>query len=208
MAATCLFLATKVEESIRKLRNVTIACAKVASKDSKLQIDEQSRDFWQWKDTILVNEEILLEALTFDLTLDSPYAMLSEIVGKLKLPQEFCKGLWAFVNDSCFTPLCIMYPTNVILAAGIQWGSKLKKLDIPEVVDELSGEKVNWMEHSCLGVNPDDVNEACEIMVAFYEMQTNNTGVRASLGYGTAESHENEDSVDEGGPPQKKSKHH
>jgi protein BUR2 len=60
-AATALFLATKVEESCRKMKEIVLACCRVAQKNPNLVIDEQSKDFWRWRDCILYNEDVLLD---------------------------------------------------------------------------------------------------------------------------------------------------
>ena len=41
MAATCLFLAYKVEECVRKMRELVVACVRVAQKDPHKMVDEQ-----------------------------------------------------------------------------------------------------------------------------------------------------------------------
>ncbi|KAM0797908.1 hypothetical protein BDR22DRAFT_862072, partial [Usnea florida] len=41
MAATCLFLAYKVEECVPKMRELVIACVRVAQKDLHKMVDEQ-----------------------------------------------------------------------------------------------------------------------------------------------------------------------
>lgn len=160
MGATCLFLATKVEETKRRLRDVAIACTKVALKNPKLVVDEQSKDYWRWRDNILLNEDILLEAICFDMTLDSPYELLSSYVEKLDINHmsSLKRCAWAFVNDSARTTLSIMFPTEVISAAAIYWASKYTKNDIPITA---------WWED--LGINKADIKEACNIMVDLYE---------------------------------------
>lgn len=165
MGATCLFLATKVEETNRRLRDVAISCTKIASKNLKLVVDEQSKDYWRWRDIILLNEDILLEALCFDLTLDSPYSLLSNYVDKLGVGHltALKKCAWAFVNDSCRTTLCIMFPTKVISAAAIYWASKYTKNDIPA---SPLGETAWW---DLIDVDKSAIKEACNIMADLYE---------------------------------------
>lgn len=165
MGATCLFLATKVEETNRRLRDVAIACTKIASKNPKLVVDEQSKDYWRWRDTILLNEDVLLEALCFDMSLESPYSLLLNYVEKLGVGHltVLKKCAWAFVNDSCRTTLCIMYPTKVISAAAIYWASKYTKNDIPPTA---SGESAWW---DLLEVEKSAIKDACNIMADLYE---------------------------------------
>ncbi|KAG7131506.1 Cyclin pch1 like protein [Verticillium longisporum] len=67
IAATALFLANKTEENCRKTKEIIITVAKVAQKNSQLIIDEQSKEYWRWRDNILAYEELMLELLTFDL---------------------------------------------------------------------------------------------------------------------------------------------
>lgn len=165
MGATCLFLATKVEETNRRLRDVAIACTKIASKKPKLVVDEQSKDYWRWRDTILLNEDLLLEALCFDMSLDSPYSVLSsyvETLGVSHLP-ALKKCAWAFVNDSCRTTLCVMFPTKVVSAAAIYWASKYTKNDIPP---SSSGSSCWWDR---IEVDKSQIKEACNIMADLYE---------------------------------------
>lgn len=135
-------------------------------------VDEQLRDFWQWKDTILANEEVLLEALTFDLTLESPFEMLSHASDALQLQTEIRKSAWAFVNDSCQTSLCIMFPTKVILAAAIQWALKFRQMKLPEIrITNEAGEEnlVEWTEHPSVKVSAEDRTAAMNVMTAVYE---------------------------------------
>lgn len=61
VAATATFLATKVEENCRKMKELVVACARVAQKNPSLLLDEQSKEYWRWRDTILHNEDLLLE---------------------------------------------------------------------------------------------------------------------------------------------------
>lgn len=43
IAATCLFVATKVEECTRRLRDIVIACAQKGQKNDKLKLEEDSK---------------------------------------------------------------------------------------------------------------------------------------------------------------------
>lgn len=179
MGATCLFLATKVEDASRKLKDVSIACAKVALKNPNLVVDEQSREFWRWKDLILVNEELLLEALTFDLTLESPYAILSKFVDFLNIPEPSVrKSAWAFVNDSCRTSLCVIFPTSVIAAAAIRWSLTINHAQPPDPSkwrdpNKTQNSSTLWWEHPFVNVSKDDLDESVSVMMDFYETHTN-----------------------------------
>ncbi|KAG8631985.1 hypothetical protein KVT40_001125 [Elsinoe batatas] len=134
LGATCLFLATKVEESCRKMKDMVIACCRVAQKNPNLIIDEQSKDFWKWRDTILLNEDVLLETLCFDLTIEAPHKQLFEMLKHYRV--EHNKALrnaaWAFVTDSNMTQLCLLCTSRTIAAAALYAGARLCSVKLPD----------------------------------------------------------------------------
>ena len=164
MAATCLFLATKVEENCRKMKELVIACVRVAQKDPSKLVDEQDSEYWRWRDNILHSEDVLLEALCFDLSLEAPYKTLFELL--LQLHQENHKRLrnagWAFVNDSCLTMLCLLFSSRTIAASALYAAAKYTGVTFP---DDSSGRP--WWELA--GVDIVEVRRACNYMADMYE---------------------------------------
>ncbi|ANB13676.1 cyclin Pch1 [Sugiyamaella lignohabitans] len=163
VGAACLFLATKVEESNRRLKDVAIACTRVASKDMNKVVDEQSKDYWKWRDTIIYNEELALEALCFDLTLKSPYEICTELMIKheMELVEPVRKAGQHFIHDSCKTVLGLIYSAEVIAAAAFYWAvrSTGTKIDL---------KPKNGEENKLLGVKKQHVYDAVNMMADFY----------------------------------------
>ncbi|KAL8763753.1 MAG: hypothetical protein Q9184_000545 [Pyrenodesmia sp. 2 TL-2023] len=126
MAATSIFLATKIEEDCRKMKELVIACVRVAQKDPHKMVDEQDKEYWRWKDNILHNEDVLLEALCFDLTLDPPYKTLFEYLNYFGESdnRRLRNSAWAFINDSCMTVLCLMFSSRQIAASALYASAK------------------------------------------------------------------------------------
>ncbi|KAH0583903.1 hypothetical protein H2248_009496 [Termitomyces sp. 'cryptogamus'] len=117
VAASCIFLATKTEECGRKLRDVArIGQAKIRNTDAgNIHVDSKEVD--QFSASILQTEEYLLEAICFDLVVESPHAELVDLFDvheKDTLIQEYA---WCIAHDSYRTPLCVLYPPKVIAAA-------------------------------------------------------------------------------------------
>ncbi|KAG6897801.1 hypothetical protein C0992_010877 [Termitomyces sp. T32_za158] len=117
VAASSIFLATKTEECGRKLRDVArVGRAKIQNIDAN-NIPLDSKEVDQFSSSILHVEEYLIEAICFDLVVESPHA---ELVGLFDaheediLTQEYT---WCIAHDSYRTPLCILYPPKVIAAA-------------------------------------------------------------------------------------------
>ena len=126
IAATCLFLATKVEENCRKMRELVIACVKVAQKDPSKVVDEQDREYWRWKDNILLYEDRLMEALCFDFSLEPPYKTLFELLLRFNVEdnKKLRNAAWAFINDSCMTVMCLLFPSRTIAAGALYAAAK------------------------------------------------------------------------------------
>lgn len=126
VAATAIFLATKVEENYRKMRELVVACCRVAQKQPNLVVDEQSKEYWKWRDTILHNEDLLLEALCFDLQLEQPHRILLDLMRfhDIQENKQLRNASWAFVNDSLITTLCLQLSPASSLAARCIWVSR------------------------------------------------------------------------------------
>ncbi|KAH8891055.1 cyclin-like protein [Thozetella sp. PMI_491] len=163
IAATALFLANKTEENCRKTKDLIIAVARVAQKNAKLVIDEQSKEYWRWRDSILAYEELMLEMLTFDLVIENPYQQLYEHLGTLDLlhNRKLRDSAWAFCNDSCLTILPLMLGARDLAIAAIFFATSVTH----EKIDDLSGGP--WWKF--LRANEAHIVKAVEMMAEFYK---------------------------------------
>lgn len=162
IAATALFLANKVEENCRKTKEIIIAVAKVAQKNAKLIIDEQSKEYWRWRDSILTYEEIMLEQLTFDLMIDNPYRHLFELLGRLDIVhnKNLRQAAWAFCNDACLTALPLLIEARDVAISAIFFGS----VHTSQQIDDIDGE--SWWKY--LRGDEDRCTKAIEVVRQFY----------------------------------------
>ncbi|KAF2432790.1 cyclin-like protein [Tothia fuscella] len=162
IAATSLFLATKVEEACRKIKELVIACCRVAQKNPHLLVDEQTKDFWRWRDTILLNEDVLLEVLCFDLTVESPYKLLYDIMRYYNIHhnRKLRDSAWSFVNDSNMTQLTLLFTTRTIACAAIYCGAK--HADV--ALSDQNGKP--WWEVQRVSLK--DIRRACNYMADTY----------------------------------------
>ncbi|KAI8578882.1 hypothetical protein K450DRAFT_244953 [Umbelopsis ramanniana AG] len=164
IAATAIFLATKVEESGRKLRDIVTVCAQKAAKNEKLVLDEQSKDFQRWRDIILYDEGVLLEAICFDLTIEHPYHYLLLYIHELRESNRLAQTAWMFVNDSIKSPLCLLYTPQIIAGASIYLASKL-------IAHELTAdEDSEWWE--LVSTKLDEIEDAVFDMLDLYSSST------------------------------------
>ncbi|KAF2663386.1 cyclin-like protein [Microthyrium microscopicum] len=164
IAGVALFLATKVEEHSRKLKEIVIACCRVAQKNPVLIVDEQTKDYWRWKDTIVINEDVMLELLCFDLTIESPYKVLYEMIKNHGVVhnKELREAAWAYLNDSGMTQLCLLHSTKTIACAALYFGAKRTNVAFK---DDEKG-RPWWASYGVTGL---DLRKAYNHTVAFYE---------------------------------------
>ena len=164
MAATCLFLAYKVEECVRKMRELVVACVRVAQKDPHKNVDEQDKEYWRWRDNILQYEDLLLEAICFDLSLEPPYKTLFDLLMQFEQGdnKRLRNAAWAFVNDSCLTTLCLLFPSRTIAASALYAAAKHCDVAFP---DDARGRP--WWE--VVDVDVGSIRRACNYMASIYE---------------------------------------
>ncbi|KAI1180634.1 cyclin-like protein [Nemania sp. FL0916] len=162
IAATALFLANKTEENCRKTKDIIIAVAKVAQKNPKLIVDEQSKEYWRWRDSILMYEEVMLECLTFDVMIDNPHFKLYEFLGHVGLihNKSLRHAAWAFCNDSCLTVLPLLMSAHDIAIASIFFATTFTG----ERVEDQNGEP--WWK--ALKANEENCAKAIEVLREFY----------------------------------------
>lgn len=137
--------------------------AKVAQKNTKLIIDEQSKEYWKWRDSILAYEELMLETLTFDLMIDNPYSRLHEQLEQLDLlsHRTLRDSAWAFCNDACLTVLPLMLSARDIAVAAIFFATSVTR----ERIDDVHGEA--WWQF--LKASETNTVRAAQLMTEFYK---------------------------------------
>ena len=164
IAATCLFLATKVEENCRKIKELVVACVKVAQKDPSKDVDVQDKEYWRWKDNITQYEDLLMEALCFDFSLEPPYKTLYELLLHFRAEdnKRLRNAAWAFVNDSCMTVMCLLFPSRMIAASALYAAAKHCDVSFP---DDEQGRP--WWE--VVGVNLAEMRKACNFLADIYQ---------------------------------------
>lgn len=164
IAAVALFIAFKVDETMRRMKDFVVACCRVAMKQADLIVDEQSKDYWKWRDLILQNEGLMLEYLCFDLQLESPYRILWEYSLFLNVSENrpLRHAAYAFLNDSTYTVLCLQFPPRVIAAAALYAAARHSQVAFP---DDAEG-RPWWVQ---IDVRVEDLIRACQLIVKIYE---------------------------------------
>ncbi|OEL18023.1 Cyclin-T1-3 [Dichanthelium oligosanthes] len=144
IATVCMFLAGKVEETPRPLRDVILLSYEIIHKKDPAAVQriKQKEVYEQQKELILIGERVVLVTLGFDLNIHHPYKPLVEAIKKFKVAQNaLAQVAWNFVNDGLRTSLCLQFKPHHIAAGAIFLAAKFLKVKLPS-----DGEKVWWQE--------------------------------------------------------------
>lgn len=146
------------------MKEIVVAVCRVAQKNPQLLVDEQTKDFWRWRDTILYNEDVLLETLCFDLTVEAPHKILFDLLKYFNVEhnKRLRNAAWGFINDSNMTQLCLLFTSRTIAAASLYCGARLCEVAFP---DDAAGRP--WWEVQYVSIM--EIRRACNYMANIYE---------------------------------------
>ncbi|KAE8659895.1 Cyclin-T1-5 [Hibiscus syriacus] len=113
------------------------------------------------KELILVGERLLLAAIAFDLDIELPYKPLVAAFKKLEIFPNLLKVAWNFVNDWLHTTLCLQYKPHYIAAGSMCLAAKFQKVKLP-----IEKGKVWWLEFD---ISPKQLQEVTQQMVRLLE---------------------------------------
>ena len=184
VATTCLFLAGKVEESPKPLREVLSRCHNVLHKPkpgSNAKPPQLERaDYDLWREKVLDTERIVLTTLGFDFQIDHPYRHLLACINSLEkdstlkaeCQKVFVDGsnkkikqfAWNFVNDSLRTTLALEYNPRLIGAGALSLAAKFQKVTLER--KDLGHER-NWWE--VLGVSLRSIEDIEKTLLEIYD---------------------------------------
>ncbi|CAN6333953.1 unnamed protein product [Urochloa humidicola] len=166
IATVCMFLAGKVEETPRPLKDVILVSYEIIHKkdpNAGQRIKQQKEIYDKQKELILLGERVVLVTLGFDLNIHHAYKPLVEAIrrfnvgDKSSLPQV----AWNFVNDGLRTSLCLQFEPHHIAAGAIFLAAKFLKIKLPT-----EGDKIWWQDFD---VTPRQLEEVSNQMLELYE---------------------------------------
>nr|CAG8613422.1 16065_t:CDS:10 [Entrophospora candida] len=124
VAGVCVFLACKAEESIRKMLDVAISCARVYYGDPN-RLEKVEYEFW--RSIIKILEPVVCTSLCYDYSVEHPYRVYIKYMKVLKgysqdVIRKLAEGGWSIINE---TPTIIASATLLISAkaAGIEFNN-------------------------------------------------------------------------------------
>eukprot|EP00740_Mantoniella_antarctica_P006798 CAMPEP_0181348956 /NCGR_PEP_ID=MMETSP1106-20121128/468_1 /TAXON_ID=81844 /ORGANISM="Mantoniella antarctica, Strain SL-175" /LENGTH=205 /DNA_ID=CAMNT_0023461315 /DNA_START=793 /DNA_END=1410 /DNA_ORIENTATION=+ len=145
IATACLFLAGKVEETPKPLKEVVRVSYLIQHKqeyERAFRHIQQKVCLEEQRESILQAERLLLHTLGFDFNVEHPYKHLLNVAKRINQAQNvkesdsrsLAQVAWNFANDSLRTTLCLQFAAQDIANAVLFLAAKLlhSTLDLPE----------------------------------------------------------------------------
>ncbi|XP_043711804.1 cyclin-T1-4-like [Telopea speciosissima] len=172
IASVCMFLASKVEETPRLLRDTVVVSYEIIYRRDPLaaQRIKNKEVYERQKELILIGERLLLATIAFDLNIQHPYKPLVAALKRLNISRnDLVKVAWNFVNDWLWTTLCLQYKPHYIAAGSLFLAAKFHKV-------KLSADrgKAWWLEFD---VSPQRLEEVIQQMLGLFEQQNKKTSI-------------------------------
>lgn len=139
VATACLFLAGKVEEAPKKLRDVISASYATLNKSKDVPpLREDSKEFKDLREKILVMERVVLNSVAFDMYIEHPYKYIMKYRSKIKTEgasaessRQLAQVAWNFINDSLRTTLALQHDARTMAIAALYLAFKFLKMRAP-----------------------------------------------------------------------------
>jgi cyclin-Q len=121
IAATCLFLAAKVAESPRRLREVLTTVHRIL--DPTVPFLELNSEYFRLKEELVGCEQLVLRTLCFDTAYDDRHKLVLHYIHWLNIKRDYPKVAqvaYSLMTDATYSPhLCLACPKRALAVACI-----------------------------------------------------------------------------------------
>ncbi|EGZ05102.1 hypothetical protein PHYSODRAFT_320213 [Phytophthora sojae] len=141
VAVSCLFLAAKVEEKPKRIRDVlSVFYAMLRRRKwrrttvAQQLVDLEGATFAQWRMWLIMVERQVLIDLGFSVynVAQHPHKFVLYYVKVLDGSPQLAQQAWGYINDSLRADLCVRYSAQVIACAAIFLASRFQRVALPE----------------------------------------------------------------------------
>jgi len=172
VAMATVFLACKLEENNRKLRDVVNvfhrmkqrrrrrddAAAENADDDASLDhLEYFSQKYEDVKQDVIRVERHVLRAFGFCIHVEHPHKFVVNYARMMEQPKELMRRAWAFANDSLRTNLCVRFRADAVAVACVFLAARTLGMPMPRYppwhdVFDVSAEDAEVMSASILAL--------------------------------------------------------
>ncbi|CAG8487630.1 9499_t:CDS:2 [Dentiscutata erythropus] len=164
LSITCLFVATKIEETYKKLRDILVEAYKVRHPELT-DVNGENQMFEDQRRRVIQIERLVVETICFDFHIWPPHQLLMKFVKKLKGDKFLAVKAYNILNECYKTTLCLRFPPNALAAASILLASKLlHKENFPE-----NRGSIPW--YTVFLCRIEDIEEICKLLLDHFILE-------------------------------------
>ncbi|KAJ7545809.1 hypothetical protein O6H91_08G011600 [Diphasiastrum complanatum] len=160
VAASCVWLAAKLEESPRKIRDILNVFHRMDCRHKNLPLDPlDAKTYEELKTDLIKTERHLLKEMGFICHVEHPHKFIINYLLQLDAPAELMQEAWNLANDSLRTTLCVRFKSEVVACGVVYAAARRFQVPLPEnpswwqVFDSLKSE----------------VDEVCRVLANLYQ---------------------------------------
>uniref|UniRef100_A0A7N0UQD3 Cyclin-L1-1 n=2 Tax=Kalanchoe fedtschenkoi TaxID=63787 RepID=A0A7N0UQD3_KALFE len=134
VAASSVWLASKLEENPRKARHVLLVFHRMECRREQLpieHIDPFSKKYSELKNDLNRTERHLLKEMGFICHVEHPHKFICNYLATLET-QELSQEAWNLANDSLRTTLCVRFKSEVIACGVVYAAARRFQVPLPE----------------------------------------------------------------------------
>ncbi|KVI06867.1 Cyclin C/H/T/L [Cynara cardunculus var. scolymus] len=135
VAASCVWLASKLEENPRRARHVLNVFHRMECRRENLPIehlDAFSKKYSELKMDLIRSERHLLKEMGFICHVEHPHKFISNYLATLETPPELRQEAWNLANDSLRTTLCVRFKSAVVACGVVYAAARRFHVPLPE----------------------------------------------------------------------------
>lgn len=163
VAASCVWLASKLEEDPRKGKHVVMVFHRMKCRRENLPIrhlDLFSGRYTELKKDLTQTERHLLKEMGFICHVEHPHKFISNYLAALGMPPELRQEAWNLANDSLRTSLCVRFRSEVIACGVVYAAARRFQVPLPE--------NPPWWE--AFDADTFEINEVCRVLAHLYSL--------------------------------------
>lgn len=163
VAASCVWLASKLEENPRRARHVLNVFHRMECRRENLPIehlDAFSKKYSELKMDLIRSERHLLKEMGFICHVEHPHKFISNYLATLETPPELRQEAWNLANDSLRTTLCVRFKSAVVACGVVYAAARRFHVPLPE--------NPPWWK--AFDADKTGIDEVCRVLAHLYTL--------------------------------------
>ncbi|GJU93344.1 cyclin-L1-1-like protein isoform X1 [Tanacetum coccineum] len=163
VAASCVWLASKLEENPRRARHVINVFHRMECRRENLPLEHMdafSKKYSELKMDLIRSERHLLKEMAFICHVEHPHKFISNYLATLETPPELRQEAWNLANDSLRTTLCVRFKSAVVACGVVYAAARRFHVPLPE--------NPPWWK--AFDADKTGIDEVCRVLAHLYTL--------------------------------------